>query len=375
MVEGTNILRTGYEKKTKIHPQDQKINLDSGALTSPARQAIPSEEEGKYAHLEGIVHGILTELMHNPAREKKYKDFLTGAFKLDWIWRNLARLPNPENRFRAFILIYVQQRLLDDIIDGDTPEKIKPKDRVAYAKQKIQNLGTGNFDPTDSIDAFSIKIFSDIEALDPQYVTKAKRRLKLIMESLVFDGERILEREETGSWKFLPQSELEQHFFALDIEGTTALTLFLFGLADSEYNITLLRPLGLGTRVSYNVKDFSADIRAGICNIPKEDAERLRITDKSLRLVIGLGENISQYPENIKIWLGEQITRGRKLLAGHEVSPILSLEMLNPGKKSSFMQAPRNFAYKALIKKIIFPVAYVNEAQATFAKLENQLKQ
>ncbi len=311
--------------------------------------------------------------MHNPEREKKYKDFLLGAFKLDGVWRNLAALPNPENRFRAFILIYIQQRLLDDIIDGDTPEKIEPKSRVAYAQKRIQNLETGSFDPADPIDAFSIKIFSDIEVLDPKYTEKAKQRLKLIMKSLIFDGERILDRQGTGEWKFFQKAELEQHFFDLDIEGTTGLTLFLFGLADSEYNTTLLRPLGLGTRISYNVKDFSSDIRAGLCNITQEDAERLGITTKSLRSVLGLGENISQYPENIKVWLREQITRGRKLLDGHKASPTLSLEMRGSPGKFNLIQTPRNFFYKAVINKMVFPVAYINQAQETFTKRENQL--
>src|SRR5688500_8478266 len=103
MREGKNILKTGYEKKTKIHPQDQEIILDPAALASADRQTISGQEEGEYAHLEGIVYGILAKLMHNPAREKKYKEFLMGAFKLDKVWRNLAGLPNPENRFRAFM--------------------------------------------------------------------------------------------------------------------------------------------------------------------------------------------------------------------------------------------------------------------------------
>jgi hypothetical protein len=365
MIENLKSRTTGHEATTKVPVRNQEISLDLETLFS----SVDTETEvGKYAHITGIMQNVFKDLTQNPEREKKYKDFIENSFKLDKLWRT-ARLPNPENRFRAFILTYAQQRLFDDIIDGDTPKKLKPEDRVTYAEERIHNLENGTLDETDSIDAFAIKILSDIEVLDSTYVEKAKHRLALIMRSIAFDGERILEKEKTGDCKFLSQAEIEKHFFDLDIEGTIGLTLFLFGLSDSEKNMALLKPLGEATRIAYNLEDFSNDIKVGLCNIPREDADRLLITQDDLNLV---KVDISKFPENIKTWLLEQIKRGRDLLNIHNTSPISSLYISQIPQ--GLLQKSINFGYKEIIRREILETAYITETENTFLKVERELK-
>jgi len=49
------------------------------------------------------------------------------------------------------------------------------------------------------IEAFAVKIMSDIEALDPSYAEKAKERLVLIMRSIAFDGRESLKENKRES--------------------------------------------------------------------------------------------------------------------------------------------------------------------------------
>jgi len=121
------------------------------------------------------------------------------------------------------------------------------------------------------------------------------------------------------------------------------MSLFLFGFKDSEHNMKMLTPLGQATRVSYNIQDFYDDIRAGLCNIPEEDAKRLGIGQVDFAKVLEVKENYLQYPKNIQAWIGEQIVRGRELLKRHAVQSITSLEPLY--KHTKLISQLRGAAY------------------------------
>ncbi len=136
MTDGLNKIQTGHERTTTIPIEDQVVTLSKKDLLSPRDI---SSEAGQYAHLDGVMQSVLKHLMVSPERQEKYNNFLSGAFTLAKIW-HVAGLPDVETRFRAFILTYVQQRLFDDIIDGDTPEKVRPADRVAYAKERLDTV-------------------------------------------------------------------------------------------------------------------------------------------------------------------------------------------------------------------------------------------
>ncbi len=352
---------TGHEATTTIAPKDQTISLNLGTLLSETPLKV---ESGNYAHLQGIMQNVYRDVMNNPVRKKKYESFLKGAFKLDRLWRK-ARLPNPEERFRVFVLTYAQQRLFDDIIDGDAPTKPTAQARVLYAEEKLQRFTAGTFDESDPVEAFAVRILDDIRTIDPTYVDTARERLALIMRSITFDGHRILERERTGTWQFFSKDELEKHFFDLDIDGTTGLTLFLFGLTDAEKNMAIMKPLGQVSRVAYNLQDFSDDIIAGLCNIPKEDAVRLGITDAHLSEVVTAGKNILLYPENVRTWLREQVARGQKLLKDHGKQPLTRLNMSYPSRNIGTWF--RNYGYRLVVKIKVCSGVYVKEAKEVFA--------
>ncbi len=356
------LVTTGHEATIGIPVRKQAITLDLGTLVSPT--AITADS-GPYAHLQGIMQKIYKDVMQNDARKKKYESFLKGAFQLGQLWKK-ARLPDPERRLRIFVLTYAQQRLFDDIIDGDTPVHISPKDRVLYAEERIERFMSGTLSEQEPVEAFGIKILDDIAALDPTYTDKAQTRIGLIMKSIAFDAKRILVRETSDSWQFFPKEELEQHFFDLDIDGTTGLTLFLFGLKDSPRNMRIMKPLGQLSRVAYNLQDFSDDIRAGLCNIPLEDALRLEITDDDLRIVATAGKMYLGYPSNIKVWLHEQIARGNELMRAHHSQWIGTLSMLHPA--GGVIDLIRNYKYRQFVKHKVLGEHYVNEAKEVFAE-------
>lgn len=355
-------VQTGHEAVTNIPVLKQKIELDLTTLLSDETSwAIP----GEYVDIQGVMRNIYKDVIQNPLRKKKYESFLAGAFKLDRLWR-LARLPDPEHRFSVFVLTYAQQRLFDDIVDGDTPLCISPQQRVLFAEEKLSRFKTGRFSQSDPVEAFAIRILDDIRVLDPSYVDAARHRLSLIMSSIAFDGHRILEREQTKKWQFFPKEVLEEHFFDLDIDGTTGLTLFLFGLKDTERNMLIMKPLGQLSRIAYNLQDFFSDIKEGLCNISLEDAKRLGITDEDLQFVVANGKNTIFYPENVKEWLREQVVRGEALIRQHDSEPHTSLEMVYPIK--GIVNTIRNYGYKYFVKTKVLSGVYIKEAKEVFAE-------
>ncbi|MDP3965350.1 MAG: hypothetical protein Q8Q13_00955 [bacterium] len=363
-------IKTGHERRTALPINEQSIPLKFDELLSAAFVGTASGQQGEYADLKGIMGSILREVTQNPEREEKYKDFLKNVFKLKNLWQ-LAGLPNVEHRFRACVLIYFQQRLFDDIMDGDTPEKLVPAERVAYARVRLEHLRTGNFDGSDPIDAFTIRILGDISSLDTSYVPKARQRLEQIMNSITFDGERICATETPGTWKFSSSDELQRHFFNLDTEGVIGLTLFLFGFQDSENNMKLLTPLAQATRIAYNVRDFAADVRAGLCNIPAEDAEVFRITDADLRKVVA-ARHTAEFPQNITDWLLGQVVEGQKLLGLHASQPTAKMEPII--KPRRVMQSMRLSPYRKFVASKVLKTAYVDVAQKVFRDATRELR-
>ena len=374
-------LKTGHDARTDVPIHRQEILSNFKDFLSSAVAGTSGGKQSEYPDLNGIMGGILRDVTQNPERKEKYEKFLSGAFKLKQAWKP-AGLPYVENRFRAFILIYFQQRLFDDIVDGDTPLKLTPSERVAYAKKRLGNLRTGTFDSADPIDAFALRILSDIGTLDPNYVPMAKQRLGQIMGSIIFDGKRICaadtlnensqNAEASRTWKFSSRKALEANFAQLDIEGVTGLTLFLFGFKDSTDNMKLLTPLAQASRIAYNVRDFAKDIRAGLCNIPKEDADRLKITDADLREVLK-SKHPAAFPQNVTNWLIEQVERGVKLLELHAKQPISSNLESTAGLDSA-MPDLRRPLYRAFVANQVLQEGYIDEAEKIFRDATRELR-
>jgi hypothetical protein len=364
-------INTGHEKSTSVRIEEQTIPLELDALLSAAFTKPSDDNSGEYADLAWIMGSILKDVTQNPEREEKYKAFLTNVFKLKTVWK-IAGLPKVEERFQTCILIYFQQRLFDDVIDGDTPEKLSPVERVTYAKSRLTNLKSGHFDAGDPMDAFAVRILSDIAALDKDYVPNAKQRLGQIMHSIAFDGERISAMESSGTWEFSSYDELKQHFFDLDIDGVIGLTLFLFGFQDSKHNMDLLTPLGESTRIAYNVRDFASDIKAGLCNIPREDADRLNIAVADLQKVVE-ARNMVEFPQNVSTWLLEQVAEGKRLLTVHVHQPAAeTLIPIDTGK--GIIQKTKMAQYRKFVAGNILKTGYIEEAEKVFAAATRELR-
>jgi len=373
-------IKTGHERRTAVPVEEQNIPLGFKKLLSAAVGG-DADQHGEIADVGGVMGSILREVTQNPGRKEKYENFLKDAFQLNRLWK-VAGLPQTENRFRAFTLIYFQQRLFDDIIDGDTPERLAPAERVAYARMRLKHLKTGNFDETDPIDAFAIKIISDIDTIDPSYVTKTKERLRQIMSSIIFDGERICattahnenspNTESTRTWALSSRKDLGANFSQLDIEGITGLTLFLFGFKDSDYNMKLLTPLAQASRIAYNVQDFAKDIEAGLCNIPKEDADEYKITDTDLREVLK-AKHPAAFPQNVTNWLIAQVARGVKLLELHAEQPI-SNNLESTAGLDIIMPSMSLPLYREFVANQVLKTGYVNEAEKIFRDATRELR-
>ena len=71
------------------------------------------------------------------------------------------------------------------------------------------------------------------------------------------------------------KEELEHHFHILDIRGTVGLWLIL--LRERSDAFPALGHLGEAARIYYNIRDLREDMRARLCNIPRESFETFAI--------------------------------------------------------------------------------------------------
>ena len=192
------------------------------------------------------------------------------------------------------------------------------------------------------------------------------------MSSIVFDGERICAMGTPGTWKLSSRDELQKHFFNLDIEGVVGLTLFLFGFRDSSYNMKLLTPIAQASRVAYNIRDFAKDIEAGLCNIPKEDADKYKITDADMREVLK-AKHPAAFPQNITNWLLAEVRRGVALLEPHAKQPIVSNVESVAGLHRMIpdMRLP---LYREFVAKQVLTTGYINAAEKIFRDATRELR-
>lgn len=355
------VVVTGYEDftDTPIAAQDIELNLKRLLSTPGAKR----KEYGRYASIEGVMRNVLRHMVKNPEREKKYKRFIARMFQVPMLWQ-VAGLPHHKERQEGFILAYTYPRLVDEIGDGDTPEKIPPEKRIPYLKKRLKNLEDGTLDPKDQADALAIRILSDIAAIDPLYVHAARQRLAQILGSVIFDVERAAVRK-GNTWKLCSRKELEEHFYTLDIEGVVGLSLFFFGFKDSPYNMSMLAPLGRASRTSYNIRDFSKDIREGLCNIPKEDFETFGMTYDDLQKAAE-AESPAGFPEKVTDWLRKEALRGYELLQEYKDQRITTLGLSDePATRN--LKIRTTVIYKGTVMPMVFYGAYYASAEKTFS--------
>ena len=103
-----------------------------------------------------------------------------------------------------------------------------------------------------------------------------------------------------------PESELFYHFDLLDIRGCEKACLKLYG--EDPNKLDIVKPLGLASRIYYNLRDFNEDTGKGFVNISEEDMTRLGICVEDLQ---------DPNPEQVKKWFREQSRDGLDLLEEH----------------------------------------------------------
>ena len=196
---------------------------------------------------------------------------------------------------------YSLMRYIDDIVDGDAKLPGTVNSAEEYVKQKIdftKSLQT----PKDALDHLMIYCFEIANEFGEDFSDETQD----ILYSLHFDASRI------GKMEVFPEEELTKHFYQLDIRGTVKASLKVFGENPNKY--VALEPLGLASRIYYNLRDFHEDIRAGLVNISAEDCAHYGISLNEL-------ENIAlegNHTEGIRRWFLAQSALGRKLLDKHK---------------------------------------------------------
>ncbi len=188
---------------------------------------------------------------------------------------------------------YILMRHIDDIVDGDAPLPKEFRNSEEFILQKI-GFAEKQTDPKDKIDYLMLYCFEAGKKFKQDFSPETQD----ILHSLLFDARR------HGTGKVFSEKELQYHFHLLDIRGTISAALKLFDEDPSKH--ILLKPLGLASRIYYNIRDYGEDIRAGLVNVSAEDCDKFGITN--------LEDKLSQ---PVQDWMKNQAEQGLNLIQEH----------------------------------------------------------
>jgi len=282
-------------------------------------------------------------------RRKKYK----------WFFRALSTAPYISlfatgNSDRGDFLesYYPLMHDIDDVVDGhaDLPEGYKSS--VEYIENRI-NFANDPTNPKESIDYLMLHCFELADKFGEDFSEETQD----ILYSMLFDAKR------NGKMIIFSEEELLYHFNLLDIRGTIPATLKVFieyplgysnNLIEDSLKYQLLEPLGLATRMYYNLRDYyPEDIVSGQVNISAEDCEKFKIMPHDLENRLSLG---------VQRWFKDQSEKGMGLLVQYQEGRRLLTEQLAEDKES----IPEG-DFK-LYTKLALPLLYELPARRYFEK-------
>ena len=222
-------------------------------------------------------------------RRSKYFGFILAI--------NSFRYLQP-NKEKADLLegYYILMRTIDDIVDGDLDLPQRYKSKEEFVGEKI-NFTLNQNAPKDNIDKLIIYCFHLANRLKIDIYEETKD----ILNSMLFDTKRI------GKNIIFNEEQLNHHFNLLDIRGTIKGALKLFNEDPEKY--LLIEPLGVASRIYYNLRDYKEDIKAGMINISNEEFIRYKINLEGLLI---------KDSNSIKKWFFEKSKTGLELITNYK---------------------------------------------------------
>jgi hypothetical protein len=229
-----------------------------------------------------------SEMLKSPRREK-YKSFLSYM-------RLVKHIPGLKRQGNLLEGYYAYMRKHDDFADGDAKLPLGYGSAEEFIERSIE-FARNPTKPVHELDYLFLYCYSQCEALGIDF----KSETNDMLSSMLFDAKRY------GKMQVFSKSELSYHFDLLDIMGCESACLKLYGEDPAKLN--LLEPLGLASRIYYNLRDFDDETSKGLVNVSLEDMTRLGISFDDLK---------NPDSDKIKEWFYEQSMKGLFFLEGHK---------------------------------------------------------
>lgn len=233
---------------------------------------------------------------------------------LDETAKAVLALPNGLERLEILNRIYLASRILDDVVDGDSPNKLSADGIVEFAERVECNFASGEWDKKSVVDMF----YSQAMDICGRIGLDIKEQALAVIRSIGFDSRRRSEFMKTGERLFYPKDEIEESYYRLDIEGTIGACLELTNEGNTPEKRHVVEPLGKACRIFYDIRDLAIEVRDGLVNITAEDARKFGINmDELVTWAVNSGD-LSKAPESVKRWIRAQTAHGKKLVGEFE---------------------------------------------------------
>ena len=293
-------------------------------------------------------------IRRNPSKYASY------VHTIKWIIPLILRLPwTVKNAHKILPLTYAVCRIIDDYIDGDFRD-VWDSDKIVYINNRLRFLDASiswiQCSPESPEDTIFRMMFSLTHGEDT--TRRIQMATKRIVQSMLFDAERLEKYKQTWDLEFPKAQDLFEHFTLMDVlwtgDGLSALIRLWDGTAES------VRSVGIACRIEYTLHDLPDDIRVWIINISKEDAQKYGITTAHLKAIQNLPpirpidpknpslifhQDVNKYPKGVCDWIRAQVEEYEKIMSS------VSQEEIE--KLSFHARFFYRFAYKQPSDKVI----------------------